>query len=76
MTGTQKVSKMVKLTEEQEKEGYWVEQSEGLVKVWHHKNQIALLIASPDIQRKVHDVVERRRKELKEVEEKTGWKRN
>lgn len=62
MAATKKLSKSVKLTAEQEKEGYWVEQSEGLVKVWHNKNQIALLISSPDIQQKVKDVVERRRK--------------
>ncbi len=68
------VSNEVKLTEEQEKEGYWVEQSGSNVLVWHNKNQIALLCSSPDIQSKVQDVVERRRKELKEVEEKTGWK--
>ena len=64
----------IKLTEEQQKEGYWVEQSGDNVLVWHRNNQVALLCSSPDIDRKVHEVVERRRKELKEVEEKTGWK--
>jgi hypothetical protein len=65
---------MGKLNEEQEEEGYWVEKVGSNVLVWHHKNQIALLCSSPDIQHKVQDVVERRRKELKEAEEKTGWK--
>ncbi|MBI3953629.1 MAG: hypothetical protein HY330_03865, partial [Chloroflexi bacterium] len=64
------------LSEEQAREGYWVETSGSYALVWHQKNQIALLSLSPDIARKVQDVVERRRKELKEVEEKTGWKPN
>jgi len=51
-----------------------VEQSGDNVMIWHNKNQIALLCSSPDMQRKVQDVGERRRKELKQVEEKTGWK--
>jgi len=46
------------------------------VLVWHKKNQIALLYKSPDIEHEVQEVVEKRRKELKEVEEKTGWKQN
>jgi hypothetical protein len=29
---------------------------------------------SPDIDQEVRDIVERKRKELKEVQEKTGWK--
>jgi len=70
----QPVSEKVKLTEEQEKEGYWTEVYQDRVLVWHKKNQIALLCKSSDIDRKVQEVVERRRKELKEVEEKTGWK--
>ena len=68
------VEKEIKLTEEQEKEGYWVEREGNRVLVWHGKNQIALLHSSPDINEKVQDVVERRRKELQEVYEKTGWK--
>ncbi len=74
MPGSQGLSAEVALTEEQKKEGYWVEASGSYVLVWHQKNQIALLYHSPDVARKVQDVVERRRKELKEVEEKTGWK--
>ena len=70
----QKILDKVRLTEEQEKEGYWAEVCQDRVVVWHKKNQIALLLHSPDINRKVQEVVERRRKELKEVEEKTGWK--
>jgi hypothetical protein len=53
-----------------------VEQSGSDVLVWHHNNQIALLCLSSDIGRKVQEVVEERRKKLKEVEEKTGWKPN
>lgn len=67
-------SELVRLTEEQEREGYWVERMEDRVLVWHKKNQIALLYWSDDIERKVQEVVEKRRKQLKEVEEKTGWK--
>lgn len=66
----------IKLTEEQQKEGYWVELYEKNVLVWHKKNQIALLYNSPDINKKFQDMVEKRRKELKEVEAKTGWKAN
>jgi len=68
------MSETVKLTEEQEKEGYWVEHSGEYVLVWHRNNQIALLLATADIAQKVQDTIERKRKELKEVEEKTGWK--
>ncbi|MDY6916821.1 MAG: hypothetical protein SVP26_02575 [Chloroflexota bacterium] len=68
------MAQAVKLNDEQQKEGYWTERSGEYVQVWHHTNQIALLIASPDIDDKVQDVVQRKRKELKEVEEKTGWK--
>ena len=74
MADGDKISSGIKLTPDQEKEGYWVQESYGNLQVWHHKNQIALLIITPDIDRKVQDVVERRRRELKEVEEKTGWK--
>jgi len=71
---TEKILDKVNLTEEQEKEGYWTEVCQDRVLVWHKKNQIALLLWSPDINQKVHEVVEKRRKDLKEVEEKTGWK--
>lgn len=64
----------LKLTDEQARGGYWVEDCEDRVLVWHKKNQIALLYKSPDIEHKVQEVVEKRRKQLKEVEEKTGWK--
>jgi len=37
--------------------------------VWHHNNQIALLLVSPVINREVHNVVERSKRKLKEVEE-------
>jgi hypothetical protein len=74
MADSQKPSQTVGLTEEQQKEGYWIEDCEDRVLVWHKKNHIALLYKSPDIDRKVQETVERRRKELKEVEKKTGWK--
>ncbi|MBI2906339.1 MAG: hypothetical protein HYX92_01645 [Chloroflexi bacterium] len=62
------------LTADQQNEGYSVEPSGDYVLVWHRNNQIALLQASPDINEKVQEVVERRRRDLKEIEEKTGWK--
>jgi len=65
---------MVKLTDEHEKEGYWVEQRQGNYLVWHHNSQLALLLSSPDIERRVHDVVERRREAFRAIEKKTGWK--
>ena len=64
----------IKLTEQQKKEGYRVEQSGNGVSVWHHDNQIAFLLNSRNIDRKVQKVVERRRQEIKEVEEQTDWK--
>ena len=67
---------VVKLTEEQKKEGYRVELSGEYVLVWHRNNQVALLRFTPDIQDKVHSIVEKRRQELREVEEATGWKAN
>ncbi|MSQ34170.1 MAG: hypothetical protein EXR60_07145 [Dehalococcoidia bacterium] len=74
MSSEQELFAKVALSEGQKKEGYWAEASGSYVLLWHRKNQIALLALSPDIARKVQDAVERRRKELKEVEEKTGWK--
>ncbi len=68
--------KAIKLTEEQKKEGYRVEISGEYVLVWHRNNQVALLRSTPDIQEKVHNVVEKRRQELREVEAATGWKAN
>ncbi|MBI2910704.1 MAG: hypothetical protein HYY05_01070 [Chloroflexi bacterium] len=65
----------IKLTAEQENEGYHIELSGEYVLVWEENVQIALLINSADINAKVQDVIERRRKELTEIEEKTGWKR-
>ena len=73
---TQGGSEVARLSGEQKREGYWVEQSGNNVLVWHNNNQIALLLCSPDIDHKIQEVIERRRKELKEVEEKTGWKPN
>ena len=74
--GSSNASGEIRLTEEQEREGYRVEQSGDNLLVWHRNNQVALLLSSPDIARKVHEVVERRRGELKEVEERTGWKQD
>lgn len=74
MAGGQVSKGKVKLTQEQEHEGYWVEEDAGNVLVWHNKNQIALLLGSADIERKAREVVEKRRKELREVEARTGWK--
>ena len=70
----QSTSQLPRLTDEQAREGYWVEDCEDRVLVWHKKNQIALLYKSLDIEHKVQEVVEKRRKELKEVEDKSGWK--
>jgi hypothetical protein len=71
---SEKIRDKVSLTEEQEKEGYWTEVCQDRMLVWHKKSQIALLYMSPDIDQEVRDIVERKRKELKEVQEKTGWK--
>jgi len=65
---------MPKLTNEQEAEGYWTESNDEYVQVWHRNNQIALLIQTEDIDQKVHQTIERKRAELREVEAKTGWK--
>lgn len=72
MTTIQRLSTKVELTQEQAKEGYWVEEWEGNVLVWHHNCQVALLCSSPDIDRKVQEVVERRRQELMKLEAKYG----
>ncbi|MCX5995722.1 MAG: hypothetical protein NTV59_06980 [Chloroflexi bacterium] len=63
----QKLSGMVNLTDEQEKEGYWIEQSGNLVRVWHYKDTIALLLSSSDIHHKVQGVVERKRREFRKT---------
>lgn len=62
------------LTPEQTAEGYTVATAYGYVQVWHGNSQIALLLPSDDLAAKVNEVIERRRRTLKEVEEKTGWK--
>jgi hypothetical protein len=75
MVGTQDLlQKKIRLTKEQKEEGYWVEQSGNLVTVWHNNSQIALLVSSSNINEKVQEVLERRRKDIKEAEQKTGWK--
>ena len=74
MDGTGDIPDSVKLTADQDKEGYWVQETFGNLQVWHQKNQIALLMITDDINQKVHDVIDRRRKDLQEVFEKTGWK--
>ena len=74
--GSSNASGEIRLTEEQEREGYRVEQSGDNLLVWHRNNQVALLLSSPDIAGRVQEVVERRRGELKEVEERTGWKQD
>lgn len=53
------------LTREQEQEGYRLEASGEYVLVWHHNNQIALLRATADIAKRVQELVERHRQELK-----------
>ncbi len=63
-------------TKEQQGEGYWAERSGEYVLVWHNKNQIALLAATEDIEAKIQDVVERRRKTLREIDEKMGTKQD
>ena len=64
----------IELTEEQKREGFWIEILEERVLVWHKKNQLALLLASPDIQERVQEFIQRKRQEFKELEAKTGCK--
>jgi hypothetical protein len=64
----------IELTEEQKREGFWIEILEDRVLVWHKKNQLALLLASPDIQERVQEFIQRKRQEFKELEAKTGYK--
>jgi len=64
----------INLTDEQKKEGYWTEVRDNRVLVWHRQNQIALLLASPDIESRVRDLIERRRSKLKEIEARTGYR--
>ena len=65
---------MIKIKEAYQKKGYWAERFEDYVLVWHRNNQIALLANSSDIERQIEEVVGRRIRELREIEEKTGWK--
>ncbi len=71
---TAKKEETALLTPEQERQGYWTERNDQYVLVWHDKNQIALLIDSPDIREKVQQTVARREKDLEEVFQKTGWR--
>lgn len=54
--------------------GYWLAEANGYVQVWHGTGQLALLLPSGDLATKVNEIIERRRRTLKEIEEKTGWK--
>ena len=74
MTDIDEIAPTDYLTEEQIKKGYWVQETFGNLQVWHRKNQIALLIITPDIEAKVQDIVKGRIQELQEVFEKTGWR--
>jgi len=65
---------VIELTEEQKREGFWIEILEDRVLVWHKKNQLALLLASPDIQERVQEFIQRKRQEFKELEAKPGYK--
>jgi hypothetical protein len=62
------------LTPEQSAEGYTVSSVFGNVQVWHKHSQIALLLPSDDLATRVNEVIERRRRTLKEIEERTGWR--
>ena len=69
-----KERKMGQLASEIEREGYWFEWKDDYLLVWHKRTQIALLRDSPDIENRLRDTIEKRRLELREVYEKTGWK--
>lgn len=57
----------IKLTQSQKSEGYWIERSGNLVSIWRHNTQIAVLLATPNIQDKVQDVINRHRSEDKDL---------
>jgi hypothetical protein len=63
-----------KLLPEQEAEGYSIEMAEGNILIWHKNTQIALLLNREGVEERARQLVEKRRQELREVSEKTGWK--
>ena len=67
MVSSQQLFTQIKLTHEQKMEGYWIEWSGDLVFVWQHNNQVAMLLATPNIQDKVQDVINRHRVEDKDL---------
>ncbi|MFN8534436.1 MAG: hypothetical protein U0556_12925 [Dehalococcoidia bacterium] len=62
------------LTDEQAQAYYRLFVEGDYVQVWHGNTQIGLLLNREGVQDKARQIVERRRRELREVEEKTGWK--
>ncbi len=62
------------LLPDQVAEGYSIETGDGGILVWHGNTQIALLLNREGVEEKAREIVNRRRKELQEVAEKTGWK--
>ena len=62
------------LQTDQLSEGYSLEMGTGVVLVWHYNTQIALLMDRDNVEERARAIVERRRQELRVVEEKTGWR--
>ena len=52
------------LTKKQENKGYQVEPAGDYVLIWHHKNQIGLLLKTPDIAERVRALVEKHHQEF------------
>ncbi len=52
------------LTKEQKDKGYRLEFKGDYVIVWHNKNQIGLLLKTPDAARKAQTLVEKHRQEF------------
>jgi hypothetical protein len=61
------------LTAEQTAEAYRIVVEGGYVQIWHGNTQIGLLIDREGVEERARELVERRRAELREVAEKTGW---
>ena len=52
------------LTNTQENKGYQVESAGNYVLIWHHNNQIGLLLKTPDIAKRVRALVEKHQQEF------------
>jgi hypothetical protein len=64
----------INITEEQEKDGYGIEDLGDRTILYYKASQIALFYNSQETNQKIQEMIEKHKQRRKQVEEKTGWK--